>query len=252
MKSSDAAYKLEKANEYYNKGQYEKALPLFEEHLTMNRGIKNSEDVLFLYAYSHYYLKDYAMSSFYFRNFTTSYPSSKKAEEASFMMAKSHEKESPRYNLDQTNTFKAIEQYQNFVNRYPNSDKVSDANTAIDELRAKLKKKAFESAYLYYKIKEYQAASVALKALLVDYPDIEDPAKIHYTAVRSLILLANNSTPSKRLERYEAAAKECTLYKEKFPNSSYITEVNSIYEKSVEQIKLLENDQNSGKEKRRG
>jgi outer membrane protein assembly factor BamD len=252
MKSSDVALKLEKAHEFYNKGQYEKAQPLFEEHLTMNKGIKNSEEVLFLYAYCFYYMKDYAMSSFYFRNFVTSYPSSKKAEEASFMMAKSYQMESPRYNLDQTNTFKAIEQYQTFVNRYPNSDRVKDANSAIDALREKLLKKAYENAYLYYKVKEYQAAAVALKALLKDYPGIDNPDRIHFYAVRSLKLFADNSANVKKLERYEAAAKEATLYREKYPNSNYIGQVNAIYEQSVQQIKLLENEQNTGKEKRRG
>lgn len=250
MKSTDAAFKLEKANEYYNKGQYEKAQPLFEEHLTLNRGIKNSEDVLFLYAYCYYYMKDYAMSSFYFRNFVTSYPASKKAEEATFMMAKSYQMESPRYNLDQVNTFKAIEQYQNFVNKFPKSDKVGEANEAIDALRAKLQKKAYESAYLYYKIKQYQAAAVSLKALLKDYPGIDNPDKIHLYAVRSLKLLADNSANVKRLERYEDAAKECTVFREKYAQSFYLKEVNDIYEKCLAQIKLLGNEQNVGKEKR--
>lgn len=251
MKSSDPALKLDKANEYYNKGQYEKALPLFEEHLTLNRGIKNSEEVLFLYAYTYYYMKDYTMASFYFRNFTNSYPTSKKAEEASFMMAKSFMMESPRYNLDQTNTFKAIEQYQAFVNKYPKSERVKDANDAIDQMRAKLEKKAYENALLYYKIREYQAASVALKALLKDYPSLDNPERIHLLAIRSMKLLADNSTQSKKLERYETAAKEITIFREKYPENPYTKEVNELYEKIISQIKLIENGQTAGKEKRR-
>jgi outer membrane protein assembly factor BamD len=250
MKSSDIALKLDKANEYYNKGQYEKALPLFEEHLTLNKGIKNSEDVLFLYAYSHYYLKDYAMASFYFKNFCSSYPTSKRAEEASFMMAKSFQMESPRYNLDQSNTLKAIEQYQNFVNKYPKSERVSDANEAIDQLRAKLQKKAYENALLYYKIKQYQAASVALKALLKDYPGIDNPERIHLLAIRSMKLYADNSVGNKRLERYENAAKEIILFREKYPENPYTREINELYDKIISQIKSIENEQTAGKEKR--
>jgi outer membrane protein assembly factor BamD len=250
MKSSDIALKLEKANEYYNKGQYEKALPLFEEHLTLNKGIRNSEDVLFLYAYSHYYMKDYTMASFYFKNFTTSYPSSKRAEEASYMMARSFQMESPRYNLDQTNTLKAIELYQNFVNKYPKSERVNSANDAIDQLRAKLQKKAYENALLYYKIKEYQAASVALKALLKDFPGIDNPERIHLLVVRSMKLFADNSAGSKRQERYENAAKEIILFREKYPENPYTREINDLYDKIISQIKTLENEQIAGKEKR--
>lgn len=250
LKNPDPAFRLQKAHDYYNQGKYEKAQPLFEEHLTMNKGIKNSEEVLFLYAYCYYYMKDYTMGAFYFRNFTTSYPTSKRVEEAAFMMAKCYEMESPRYSLEQTNTYKAIEQYQNFASRFPNSDKINDANKAIDALRGKLQKKAYESAYLYYKIRQYQAASVALKALLKDYPDIEEKDKIQYFIVKSNKLFADNSTQSKKLERYESTAKECTEFKEKYSNSEYLKEVEDIYNKSLEQIKIHQKDHH-GKEKRR-
>lgn len=251
MKNPDPKFRLEKAHEYYNQGKYEKAQPLFEEHLTMNKGIKNSEEVLFLYAYCFYYLKDYSMGAFYFRNFTTSYPTSKRAEESAFMMAKCYEKESPRYQLDQTNTLKAIDQYQNFASRYPNSTRIADANKAIDELRAKLQKKAYESAYLYYKIKQYQAASVSMKALLKDYPDIADKDKIQYFVVKSNKFYADNSTTSKKMERYEETAKECATFKELYPSSLYLKEIEDIYAKSIEQIKIFQNSEHNGKEKRR-
>lgn len=250
LKNPDPAYRLEKAHEYYNQGKYEKAQSLFEEHLTMNKGIKNSEEVLFLYAYCFYYMKDYTMGAFYFRNFTTSYPTSKRVEEAAFMMAKCYEMESPRYSLEQTNTYKAIEQYQNFANRFPNSEKIKDANAAIDALRAKLQKKAYEGAYLYYKIRQYQAASVALKALLKDHPDIDSKDKIQYYIIKSNKLFADNSTTSKKLERYEDTAKECTVFKEKYAGSTYLKEVEDIYNKSLQQIKIHQTD-NHGKEKRR-
>lgn len=251
LKNPDPKFRLEKAHEYYNQGKYEKAQPLFEEYLTMNKGIKNSEDVLFHYAYCFYYLKDYTMGSFYFRNFTTSYPTSKRAEEAAFMMAKCYDLESPRYNLDQTSTFKAIEQYQNFASRYPNSDKIKDTNEALDKLRAKLLKKAYDNAYLYYKIRQYQAASVALKSLLKEYPDIEKKDRIQFFIVKSHKLYADNSASTKKLERYEETAKECTVFRETYPESEYSGEVNEIYNKALEQINNHKNSTHNGKEKRR-
>ncbi len=251
LKNPDPAYRLEMAHKYYNEEKYEKAQPLFEEHLTLNRGVKNSEEVLFLYAYCFYYMKDYPMGAFYFQNFTKSYPRSTRAEEAVYMMALCYEKESPRYSLEQTNTHKAIEQYQTFANRYPNSDKIKEVNEAIDRLRAKLLKKAYEGAYLYYKIRQYQAASVALKALLKDYPDIEDKDKIHYLVVKSNKLFADNSASSKKLERYEATAKECTVFREKYPESTYAKEVETIYHTSIQEIETFKNIEQYGKQKRR-
>lgn len=251
LKNPDPSYRLEMAHKYYNEGKYEKAQPLFEEHLTMNKGIRNSEEVLFLYAYCFYYMKDYTMGAFYFRNFTTSYPSSFRVEEASYMMALCYEKESPRYTLEQTNTHKAIDQYQSFANRFPNSDRIQEVNDAIDRLREKLLKKAYESAYLYYKIRQYQAASVALKALLKDYPDIEDQDKIHYYVVKSNKYYADHSTTSKKHERYEATAKECTVFREKYPSSPYVKEVEGIYNSSIQEIEKYKNIDENGKQKRR-
>lgn len=251
LKNPDPNYRLEMAHKYYNEGKYEKAQPLFEESLTLNRGVKNSEDVLFLYAYCFYYMRDYTMGAFYFRNFTKSYPRSSKVEEATYMIALCYEKESPRYSLEQTNTHRAIDQYQRFANRYPNSDKMSEVNEAIDRLRGKLLKKAYESAYLYYKIRQYQAASVALKALLKDYPDISDKDKVQYYVVKSNKLFADNSTTSKKLERYETTAKESTIFREKYADSPYIKEVEDIYQASIQEIEKYKKVVQNGKQKRR-
>lgn len=253
LKSTDPAYKLEKAKEYYADGKYEKALPLFEENLAMNKGLKNNEEVLYLYADAYFKMKDFTMAAFYFRNYTTSYPTGKRVEEAAYMVAKCYEQESPRFQLDQTNTTKAIEQYQLFINRYPKSSKVAEANTSIDVLRAKLHKKAYESAYLYYKIRQYQAASVSFKALLKDYPDIDDRAKVQLYVIKSLKAFADNSYHEKKLERYQDTAKECALFQENYPTSAYKSEVQEIYTTVLELIKSLQENgkTNSGKKERR-
>lgn len=253
LKSTDPAFKLEKAKEYYTQGKYDKALPLFEENLALNKGLKNNEEVLYLYADAYYKLKDYTMAAFYFRNYTTSYPTGKRVEEAAYMVAKCYEQESPRYELDQTNTAKAIDQYQLFINRYPKSSKVAEANASIDGLRAKMHKKAYESAYLYYKIKQYQAAAVTFKALLKEYPDINDRAKVQLYVIKSLKAFADNSYHEKKLERYTDAAKECALFQENYPTSEYKAEVQEIYTSVLEQIKSLQEDgkTNSGKKERR-
>lgn len=252
LKSTDPAFKVAKAKEYYEQGKYEKAIPLFEEHLTLNKGIKNSEEILYLYADAHYKMKDFAMASFYFRNFVSSYPNSKRVEDAAFMIAKSFEEESPRYSLDQSNTQKAIDQYQLFINRYSKSNRVADANAAIDALRAKLHKKAYESAYLYYKIKQYQAASVSFKALLKDFPDIENRGKIQYYVIKSLQAYAEKSYDIKKSERFQETAKECALFLETYPDNAYKIEVEQIYKNVLEQIKSLEDGKTNSREEERG
>ena len=53
---------------------------------------------------------------------------------------------------------RAIEGFQEFINQYPNSDRVGQCNRLIDEMRLKLEMKDYESAKLYYDLQQYQAA----------------------------------------------------------------------------------------------
>jgi TolA-binding protein len=46
------------------------------------------------------------------------------------------------YNLDQSNTTSAINELQEFLNNYPNSEKAKNINDLIDELNYKLEFKA--------------------------------------------------------------------------------------------------------------
>lgn len=242
MKSTDLELKKNAALKFYEKEEYDKVIPILEEYLTYFKGTNTTEDLLYKFAYSYYMQEDYIMSAFYFKNYLNNYPRGPKAEMAAFMMAESFKQESPRYSLDQTNTSKAINAYISFVDAYPNSGKIPDANKAIDELRAKLHKKAYESAYLYFKTKQYQAAAVSFKALLKDYPDIKEKDKIQYYIVKSYKLYAENSYDFKKLERYNDAVKEYQIFKEKYPESVYGEELKNIYDICNKEIQKLENN----------
>jgi outer membrane protein assembly factor BamD len=67
------------------------------------------------------------------------------------------------YNLDQSSTELAINELQDFLNNYPNSERSKNINTLIDELSYKLEFKAYENARQYFKMGEYKAANVALE-----------------------------------------------------------------------------------------
>ena len=69
----------------------------------------------------------------------------------------------------------ALEKLQLFINKYPDSEYLAEANTLIKELDFKLEKKAFEIAKQYNKIayfesSDYEAAIKAFDNFLVDYP----------------------------------------------------------------------------------
>lgn len=241
MKSNDMDSKMAKAKEFYNNGDCFKAIPLFEEIIAYYKGSRDMEEIYYSYSYCQYAQRDYVIAAYHFKRFTELYPRSEKVQDAAFMSAKCYHEQSPKYNLDQTPTIEAIQKYQAFTEMYPNSIKIPEANQAIDELRLKLHKKAYASAKLYFKLKEYQAAAASFKNLVKEFPEFKDAEDAYYHVVVASKLLADNSYTVKKLERYEKTVEEFDIFKEKFPNSKYMKELENIYTKSLKEIESIKN-----------
>ena len=101
-----------------------------------------------------------------FKSFLEIFPNSTKAEEVDYMRAYCYYKQSPKPELDQTNTIKAMGMMQTFINTHPGSARNKEANEIIDICRAKLETKDYKSAQLYYDLGQFRAAGVAFTALL--------------------------------------------------------------------------------------
>ena len=151
------------AMEWYNNGQYFKAIPVFEELMGLYKGEKSTEKIYFYYCMANYKQGSYLMSAFHFKNYTTKHPYSDHAEEALFMHAESYKKQSLVYSLDQTETVNAIEAYQSYINSYSNGQHLNEANESIDELRARLEIKALKAADLYLTHKTIELQQFRIK-----------------------------------------------------------------------------------------
>jgi outer membrane protein assembly factor BamD len=221
LKSSDNDLKYETAVSYFNKGDYNRALQLLEQLVSVYRGTSRAEKVFYYYAYSYYELKDYMMASYYFKRFAESFPSSENAEECMYLAAYCTYMESPKYSLDQSSTYDAIKEFQAFINKYPQSDKVADCNFYIDEMRGKLEHKAYEIAELYLKMEDYQAAIVSFENLITDYPDTQYKELALYGILKSYYNYAENSIFNKRKERHQKALDSYNDFVALFPESDY-------------------------------
>lgn len=239
LKSPDLNYKFEMAKKFYYEGTYYKAQPLLEELISAYRGSERAEEVYYFYAYCDYHMKDYLVASFHFKNYTTNFPTSGKAEEMDFMYAYCLYLESPRFALDQTSTLKALEAFQIYINKYPNSPRIIESNRMMDFLRAKLERKSYESAMLFYQMEDYRASATMLRRTISEYPDINEREQLVYLIGKSYYLLAENSIRDKQLERYEACIKAFLELKEDFPDSRYLKEGDGMVEKSKKALQQL-------------
>jgi outer membrane protein assembly factor BamD len=228
LKNPNLTFKYGKAKEFYLKGEYFKAQPLLEELVAAYRGSELSESIYYYYAYCDFQMGAYLTAAYHFKQFNQLFPSSPKGEEMDFMYAYCMYMDSPVFALDQSNSIKAIEGLQLFVNKYPNSSRVEQCNFIIEQLRDKMRVKAYESAMLFYRMQDYRASAVSLKQLLVEYPDLKEREKIKWLITESYFKLASNSIESKKASRFEQVIQAYEALIEEFPSSVYLTQSRSM------------------------
>lgn len=205
--------KYKMAEELYKAGKYKKALRLFEQVVPSFRGKPQAERVMYYYADTYYQLRDYYVAGYQFERFSKSFPKSEKIEDAAFKGAKSYYELSPRYSLDQTDTDKAIEKLQYYINTYPESEKLKEANELVATLRNKKERKGYEIAKQYHHRENYKVAIVAFDNFLIDYPGSAFREKALYYKLESEYLLAIGSYENLVKDRLEVAKSYYNNYK---------------------------------------
>lgn len=226
--SNDPERILAESIKYYDKGDYLRAQTLMELVLNQYRGTREGEELFFKYAYTHYHLGNYQLAATYFTNFAATFAYSTFTEEADFMTAYSYYRQSPSFRLDQDPSVKAIEAFQDFANKYPDSERVEECNKLIDELRAKLEEKAYAQGVLYYDLGQYQAAITSFENMLANFPESSRIEEVRFLILKSSYEYAVNSVYDKRAERYEEAKKRYKEYVYRFPTGKNINEAREI------------------------
>lgn len=239
--SGDPALVLQKANDYYQAEEYQKAQTLYELVIASYRGKAEAEDIYFNYAYTYYHLRQYVLAAYYFKNFAQTYGGSSKRQDAEFMVAYSNYQMSPTFRLDQTYSLKAIDEFQAFINAYPNNPRVEECNRLIDEMRAKMERKAFEEGVLYFDIRQYQAAVQSFENLLKDFPETDRADEVRYMIIRANYLMAENSFVDKQEERYTVTVTLAEEFLARYSESEYLKEVSSILNNSQKKLNQLDN-----------
>jgi outer membrane protein assembly factor BamD len=166
------------------------------------------------------------------------------------MSAYSHYKLSPIYRLDQSYSDKAIDGFQLFINTYPTSERVKEANRLIDEMRKKLEEKSLAEGQLYYDIKEYQSATRVFENVLKEYPDSKDTERVRYLIVKSFYLLAENSVYEKKEERLEETITRANAFLARYAKSDYNKDIKKFIDNSKKSLKKFENVRHKNKSSR--
>src|SRR5579863_6187584 len=243
MKSNDYDYKLRIADKYYADKDYNHAQQLFEELFRVFKGSEHFEDIYYKFAYCAYYLKDYPNAENLFKGFVEVFPNSNKAEEMDYMRAYTFYMQSPKVELDQTNTTKTIGFMQAFINTHPGAEKTKEAQDIIDKCRAKLELKDFMSAQLYFDLGYFKACGVACNSLMTSYPDSEKGDQYKLLIIKSDFRYAELSIFERQQDRFETVVTQCNEFMDRFPDSKFKSSVQEYLTSAENNLKNLKNEQ---------
>jgi outer membrane protein assembly factor BamD len=240
MKSEDYIKKFELANSYFDAKKYAQSIALYEQVYQRYPKQTEGEIAYFRIGKAYYFEKDYYMAGYFFGQFAQRFPYSLKVEEATFLSAMSSVTQSPERSLDQTDTELAINNLQQFIDRFPNSELVDSSNVMMDKLRFKLEAKDFDQVKLYSKTLNYRAAVTSSENFIASYPTSKFKEEAGYILVNNSYLLAKNSIESKKIERTEQTLERYRIFVAEFPSSKYLRAVTSIKNAMEKELSTLE------------
>lgn len=242
LKSTDYEYQYEAAKSYFGKGQHSKAAVILEELISILKGSEYGEESLYMLAMTYYNQGDFISAAHYFNTYYTTYPRGTYTELARFFSGKSLYMDTPEPRLDQTSTYRAIQELQMFIEYFPSSNRREQAQNMIFELQDKLVEKEYLAAKLYYNLgsytgnsvrsstgNNYLAAIVTAENVLKDYPYTKMREDISILILRARYDMAKESVDEKKEERMRETVDEYYAFINDFPESKYMDEAVKIF-----------------------
>lgn len=229
LEGSDVDAKFAAAFNYFNQGKYLRSSQLFESLSSLTSGTDKADTVQYYWGLSNYRYRDYYTAETNFTNFLAMYPLSPFAPDAGFFRIDCLYRQTLRYELDQKPTYNALSAISQYLTENPDSPYRNLIENMQTELNGRLDRKAYENARLYYKMEDYQAATVALKNVLKDDSDNIYREDILYHIAMSSYKYASMSVQEKQKERYLVFVDDYLNFVGEYPESDYRRELDGLY-----------------------
>jgi len=234
LKTDDAELKYTKAIEYFDNGDFMRASTLFDAVANYYKGTERSETVLNYLAKSYMGQKDYATASDYYKTYVKTYPKGKYVIESKYMIGYCYYLDSPDARLDQTSTYSAISALQEFIEIYPESERVPEANKLLDELTNKLAYKSYLNYKLYYNLgnylgNNYESCVITAQNALKDYPATSYREELSMLILEAKYEQAVQSVEVKKMERYRSTVDEYYNFINEFPDGKDRKQADKIF-----------------------
>lgn len=242
LKSRDYEYKYEYAKKAFEQKRYAQASTLFKECSTVFKGTEKAEECLYLLGMSEFENKDYVTAGSYFKMYYTRYPRGKYAELARFYSGYGYYLDSPEAQLDQSTTEQAILELTSFLEYFPHSDRVRQAQQAVFDLQDKLTLKQLQNAQLYYNLgtymgNNYESAIIVAQNAIKDHPYSKYKEDLEMLILKSKFQEANLSIEERKVDRFREVLDEYYNFTNNYPESKYTDEANNILKITQKYVK---------------
>lgn len=242
LKSHDADYRLDIAKRAFEQKKYTQAATVLEDIVTQFKGSEKAEDSLYLLALSNYENKDYETAGSFFKTYYTRFPKGKYTELARYYAGYGYYLDSPEPQLDQSGTINAIQELQAFLDYFPKSDKVANAQNAIFELQDKLTLKQLENAQLYYNLgtymgNNYESAVIVARNAIKDYPYSKYKEDLELLILKARYQEARESIDEKKPDRFREVIDEYYSYINNYPDTPNREEADNIFKIAQRYVK---------------
>ncbi len=245
LKTRDNEAWYKKGMEYYERGDYVRASTLLGGVIGAYGGTIRSDTIIRTYAKSLMEIGDYITAAHYFQNYVKTFPSSDNCEECQYLCGMCHYNMSPKVLLDQSDTERAIEAFQAFVNMFPESELVADSELKMQEMKDKLAYKDYLSAKLYFNLgnymgNNYRSAVIVAQNCLKKYPDTKYREELSFLILEAKFIQAERSIVQRQSERYRDAIDEYYAFINEYPQSRYSKDAVKILEQSNKGLRHAE------------
>ena len=175
---SAQSQKINKSDIYFSKAldlfeaeKFSKAKGYFQNIIDQFSGTEIAVDAKYYLAYCEYELNDFNNSKQSFTIYKRYSQDLLKIQSARYMICMCMFNLTLDYSKDQSATFNALDEFQNFIEDYPNSKYQIEVSKKIDLLRNKLAQKKINTVRLYLKSEKFDSAEIYLNQIFEEYYD---------------------------------------------------------------------------------
>jgi outer membrane protein assembly factor BamD len=170
--TADEQYEL--ARKLYERGKYTDAEEAFRLLVFNHSGVSYIDSVQYFLGMCYFDDEYYILAVSEFRRLVKNFPHSTLADDGQLMIGKSYYLSAPgNVGLDQSDTYTAVTELENFIEDYPQSPLIDEATSLLRECKSKIAHKIYKSGEQYYKMGMKTAARVYLEEVVTDFESPE-------------------------------------------------------------------------------